>query len=53
VTPSLPYLGYLTTGNFIALVSDRRSGPLLAALEYRLIFPPRQYLSAILPKKEA
>ncbi len=29
----LQYLGYPTTGNFIALVADRRSRPLLARLE--------------------
>ena len=29
----LKYLGYPTTGNFIALVADRRSRPLLARLE--------------------
>ncbi|HAY22624.1 M28 family peptidase [Desulfobacca acetoxidans] len=32
----LKYLGYPTTGNFIALVSDRRSRPLLTALEHAL-----------------
>jgi Zn-dependent M28 family amino/carboxypeptidase len=32
----LKYLGYPTTGNFIALVSDRRSRPLLAALKNSL-----------------
>jgi Zn-dependent M28 family amino/carboxypeptidase len=32
----LQYLGYPTTGNFIALVADRRSRPLLAGLEQAL-----------------
>ncbi len=32
----LEYLGYPTTGNFIALVADRRSRPLLAALDQAL-----------------
>jgi Zn-dependent M28 family amino/carboxypeptidase len=32
----LQFLGYPTTGNFIALVADRRSRPLLAALEQAL-----------------
>lgn len=32
----LPFMGYPTTGNFIGLVADRRSRPLLAALEQSL-----------------
>ena len=32
----LQFMGYPTTGNFIALVADRRSRPLLAALEQAL-----------------
>ncbi len=32
----LPFMGYPTTGNFIGLVADRRSRPLLAALEKAL-----------------
>jgi Zn-dependent M28 family amino/carboxypeptidase len=32
----LRFMGYPTTGNFIALVADRRSRPLLAALEQAL-----------------
>ena len=43
----LKFLGYPTTGNFIALVADRRSRPLLAALEHALKSGCRLPVSAI------